>query len=84
MTYIRLYSHSLRGVKCKLKQILINIPHIYKVLILSPQGHKTEVTITVHDSILQVFHFLKGTHLLVTCCDTEQRENVTDTSVVYV
>lgn len=69
-----------------LKQILINIPHIYKVLILSLQGHKTEVAIIVHDcssaySIFHVFHFLKEAHLLVTCWDNEQRENVTDTSV---
>lgn len=46
---IRLYSHSLPGVKWKLKGTLTNIPHIHKVLILSQQGHMTEVTITVHD-----------------------------------
>lgn len=54
----------------------INIPHIHKVLILSQQGHMTEVTITVHDccsahSVFKVPHLLKATHLLVTCQDKE-------------
>lgn len=73
---IRLYSHSLQSVKWKLKGTLTNTPHIHKVLILSQQGPVTEVTITVHDccsahSVFQVPHFLKATHLLVTCPDKE-------------